>query len=180
MGLCSPQEAQEVETLAAKFPAIRIELGKIENALHDFALLNSVTPPPALREKIFAAISAQENLNFAKGDAKVVDFSSGTSSNSSGGLKWYAAAASIALFASLAYNYTQFHKSEQEKINALAAVDSINTINDEVQKQLALEKEAVSKNISLLKNENHDLSFSHSSYSYSKSMSLSFLLLPFR
>ena len=150
MGLASPQEAQEVETLAAKFPAIRIELTKIENAVAEYAMLNSVTPPLALRDKVFAAISAEENSSLAKGDAKIVDFNGEKSSESSSGMKWYAAAASIALFASLAYNYTQFHKTEAEKLNALAAVDSINNVNVEIQKQLALEKETALKNIDLL------------------------------
>lgn len=150
MGLASPQEAQEVETLAVKFPAIRIELTKIENAISEYALLNSVTPPFDLRDKVFAAITASENGTLTKGDAKIVDFKSAKSSGESSGMKWYAAAASIALFASLTYNYTQFQQTETEKLNALAAVDSINNVNLEIQKQLSLEKETALKNIALL------------------------------
>jgi anti-sigma-K factor RskA len=130
MGLATPQEMQEVEAMAAKFPAIRIELEKIETTLHRFARLNSQHPPDVLREKILSQIETEEQALHPSGK-KIVDFKSSYSEQTaSNGWKMYAVAASIALLLSIGYNLFQFKKVENSIAVATQTKQEINFIQD--------------------------------------------------
>lgn len=60
LGSLSPQEAKEVQKMAAQYPEIQVELDNIETALADFAQSHAVAPPPYMKAKILQTI---ENLS---------------------------------------------------------------------------------------------------------------------
>jgi anti-sigma-K factor RskA len=133
MGLATPQEMQEVEAMAAKFPAIRIELEKIETTLHRFARLNSQNPPDVLREKILSHIESEEQALHPSGK-KIVDFKSSYSEQSTGnGWKMYAVAASITLLLSVGYNLFQFEKVENSVAESSQAKQELIFVQDSLQ-----------------------------------------------
>ncbi len=146
MSLATSQEVMEVESLAVKFPAIRIELGKIENAILEFAELNSKTPPPALRDKILAAIAADENAS-KQSEGKIIDFNTAGSRKSSSSLKGYAIAASLALLVCLGYMFKEHEKVRMEKLALQQSIDSLSSATSTLQKQFADDKRDLLKSM---------------------------------
>lgn len=57
LGTVTPQEKQEVECMSHIYPEIKEELLRTENALEEYALKHQTTPPPALKESIFAQMN---------------------------------------------------------------------------------------------------------------------------
>jgi anti-sigma-K factor RskA len=57
LGTVSPQEKQEVECMSHIYPEIREELLRTESALEEYALKHQATPPPSLKESIFAQMT---------------------------------------------------------------------------------------------------------------------------
>ena len=152
MGMASEHEVREVETLAAQYPEVRDEILSIELALEKLAIANSVAPPAALRENIFAAIEKEVSATNTQNkpveqnvaETKVISISKNTKS-----VNWFAIAASVALLVSLAYNYNQNKKIEYSNKVAAQALDSLCIANKEIENKLALEKEITDKNIAL-------------------------------
>ena len=59
LGELSTEEAADVEAMAVKHPRIREELNAIEDSLEGFAKSFSKTPPPSVKEKLFAKIESE-------------------------------------------------------------------------------------------------------------------------
>lgn len=57
LGTVTPQEKQEVECMSHIYPEIKEELLRTESALEEYALKHQATPPPALKESIFAQMN---------------------------------------------------------------------------------------------------------------------------
>lgn len=57
LGTVTPQEKQEVECMSHIYPEIKAELLRTESALEEYALKHQATPPPSLKESIFAQMS---------------------------------------------------------------------------------------------------------------------------
>ncbi len=57
LGTVSPQEKQEVECMSHIYPEIKEELLRTESALEEYALKHQETPPPSLKESIFAQMN---------------------------------------------------------------------------------------------------------------------------
>lgn len=57
LGTVTPQEKQEVECMSHIYPEIKEELLRTESALEEYALKHQATPPPSLKESIFAQMS---------------------------------------------------------------------------------------------------------------------------
>lgn len=57
LGTVSPQEKQEVECMSHIYPEIKEELLRTESALEEYALKHQATPPPSLKESIFAQMN---------------------------------------------------------------------------------------------------------------------------
>ncbi|MEO8147574.1 MAG: anti-sigma factor [Bacteroidia bacterium] len=150
LGLTAPEETKEVESLARQYPAIRIELNKIEDAINDYASLYSQTPPANVRDKIFASVDAKYIASpTVKNETKVVSINKSQSSSSSSGFKWLAAAASVALLVSAGYNYQQHKDLEAQKTANDIVAEDINNLNVKFDKQFA-ETERIRKNLDVL------------------------------
>jgi len=57
LGTVSPQEKQEVECMSHIYPEIKEELLRTESALEEYALKHQATPPPSLKDSIFAQMN---------------------------------------------------------------------------------------------------------------------------
>ncbi|MET7254764.1 anti-sigma factor [Dyadobacter fermentans] len=57
LGTVTPQEKQEVECMSHIYPEIKAELLRTESALEEYALKHQTTPPPSLKESIFAQMN---------------------------------------------------------------------------------------------------------------------------
>lgn len=57
LGTVTPQEKQEVECMSHIYPEIKEELLRTESALEEYALKHQATPPPSLKESIFAQMN---------------------------------------------------------------------------------------------------------------------------
>ncbi|MCF0071930.1 anti-sigma factor [Dyadobacter sp. CY261] len=83
LGTVSPQEKQEVECMSHIYPEIKEELLRTESALEEYALKHQATPPPSLKESIFAQMSfdaaAEEDTKSEEPtDEKIVSLADGT------------------------------------------------------------------------------------------------------
>lgn len=56
MGELSPAEKQEVETMAAKHPAVEAELAEIQQALEGYAEVYAIAPADQLRERVLSSL----------------------------------------------------------------------------------------------------------------------------
>ena len=59
LGMASPAEAAELEQLCLQYPEIKQALTDFEMALEANALTKSVTPPPQVKQQIFAALQSE-------------------------------------------------------------------------------------------------------------------------
>lgn len=57
LGTVTPQEKQEVECMSHIYPEIKEELLRTESALEEYALKHQATPPPSLKDSIFAQMN---------------------------------------------------------------------------------------------------------------------------
>lgn len=82
LGTVSPQEKQEVECMSHIYPEIKEELLRTESALEEYALKHQATPPPALKESIFAqmnfdTVPGEEQPAEQPADEKIIPLSDG-------------------------------------------------------------------------------------------------------
>ena len=56
MGAVSDQERREVECLSAIYPELRSELNELSTALENYALLHSLEPPAAIKERLMGQL----------------------------------------------------------------------------------------------------------------------------
>lgn len=68
LGTVTPQEKQEVECMSHIYPEIKEELLRTESALEEYALKHQATPPPSLKESIFAQMSFDAPAEEPKAD----------------------------------------------------------------------------------------------------------------
>ncbi|WP_342088927.1 anti-sigma factor [Dyadobacter sp. OTU695] len=83
LGTVSPQEKQEVECMSHIYPEIKEELLRTESALEEYALKHQATPPPSLKESIFAqmnfdAAAEEDTMSDETTDEKIVPLVEGT------------------------------------------------------------------------------------------------------
>jgi anti-sigma-K factor RskA len=150
LGLTTPEETREVEMYAAQYPAIKIELNKIEDSLNEYASLHAVNPPASVRDKIFAEVDAKYfSPPTAKNETNVVNINKSSGSKSSSTLSWFAVAASLALLISSVYNYQLFKSLEESKSANVILKEDQNNLNSKFDKQLA-ETERIRKDMEML------------------------------
>jgi anti-sigma-K factor RskA len=78
LGTVSPQEKQEVECMSHIYPEIREELLRTESALEEYALKHQATPPPSLKESIFAQMNFDAAAEDTKSEETIVPLADGT------------------------------------------------------------------------------------------------------
>lgn len=69
MGELSPAEKHEVETMAAKHPAIEAELAEIQQALEGYAEAYAIAPADQLRERVLSSLFIEKGTITANNEA---------------------------------------------------------------------------------------------------------------
>lgn len=114
MGLCTPQEKTEVETMRLQYPEVNSAILQFETELEKQFTGNAATTAPALDDKILTTLG---NLH----TAPVISLQQAPVKK----LNWYkmaAAAAVVLLIGSAIFNYTLYNKTKvQEEELALAS-----------------------------------------------------------
>ncbi len=127
LGLTTPEETAEVERLARQHPVLQQEIDEIRASLETYAQSLAQTPPPELKDKIWAALSEEENSQSIPGfSLPGTDYTIETSPEAGTGKEeialvpqvsfWrnYGVAASvILLIASLSYNLFLMNRLKQ-------------------------------------------------------------------
>lgn len=62
MGTLNEQEQQGVECMAQTYPEIQTELQKLQKSLEKYVFLHERTPPPTLKEKLFAQMTFDDPI----------------------------------------------------------------------------------------------------------------------
>ena len=112
LGLASPEERTEFESMCDSFPEVRAAREVFELALEKYTLSNAVAPSVNLKNEIFSRISAEErspnNISYKKetanGQAPVIQM---------GWMRFVAAASVFLLIASTALNYYFFSQYKE-------------------------------------------------------------------
>jgi anti-sigma-K factor RskA len=155
LGSCSLEETTELESLALKYPEIKMEVEEVRSSLDAYALQQAKTPPPQIKSKVMEAIR-QENTatKITVSDSpKVISLPGADKIRAVqiGYLKYAAAAALILLLASSTLNYILYGKwKNSEKELAQVSVDK-NFVASQFEVQKANYSKAV-KDLGILKN----------------------------
>lgn len=82
LGTVTPQEKQEVECMSHIYPEIKEELLRTESALEEYALKHQATPPPSLKDSIFAQMNfdaaPEGEEQSGETDEKIIPLADGT------------------------------------------------------------------------------------------------------
>lgn len=82
LGTVTPQEKQEVECMSHIYPEIKEELLRTESALEEYALKHQATPPPSLKDSIFAQMNfdaaPEGEEQSEETDEKIIPLADGT------------------------------------------------------------------------------------------------------
>ncbi len=115
MGLCSAEEAKELEELRRQYPELNEAIIQYEKELEERMQKNSVLPPAATDEKILQVIDTlKDPRSLAAGSAKIRKMS---------WLRAVAAAAILLLAVSITLNYILYTKTKKQK-EELTATDN--------------------------------------------------------
>jgi anti-sigma-K factor RskA len=131
LGLATPTEMQELETLAAQYPEIKLAINKFEADLENFGIANATEPPVALRAKVLQQLQQETDNNK---QAKIVSITAAPKS-----VKWLrgAVAASIILLLGSAivnfYLYSQYKKYSGQYTELLAKQNTLLAKTDALQ-----------------------------------------------
>ncbi len=150
LGLLSEEEAREVESYAAQYPAIRIELRKIEDSFNEYVSLYSSAPAAAVKEKVFTTIGAKHTPAPVKNEVKIVEAKKEYTQKSTSTLSWFAAAASVALLVSVAYNFQLYKTVEDLQSQNIILTEDLDNLGVKFDKQLT-ETNRVQNDLNMLK-----------------------------
>ena len=137
LGTVSPQEKQEVECMSHIYPEIKEELLRTESALEEYALKHQATPPPSLKESIFAQMSfdapvedeqkAEEEIISVKPDARVIDNAFGRVETQVVTPAWAKMAVAAAVLLALFAGWSAMQMADMKSVNneMVAKVESM-------------------------------------------------------
>jgi anti-sigma-K factor RskA len=108
LGLASPEERAELESMCNSYPEVRAAKDAFELSLEQYALSNAVAPPANLKNEIFAKINTEENIPKNISDRKQAANNYRTPVVQMGWLRYLAAASIVLLIGSTILNYYFF------------------------------------------------------------------------
>jgi anti-sigma-K factor RskA len=127
LGDVTPEEKLQVETMAAKHPAVKAELGEIERSMEAYAEHNAVEPPEGLRGRVLNSILTNfgDDRTFDKHDSvkdNVITLPVATQNN----FYKYAFAACLALLIASGVALMNLYNKLQESHQQIAVLTSSN------------------------------------------------------
>lgn len=144
LGIATPQEAAELETLRKQYVEVEQAIREAQETMDAFALTHLETPPPQVKENLWAELGLSEKSKDA--EEEIIKDVEPTVVRISPFYKYLAAASVALLLGSLIYNYTL-----NSKLDAMRAdIEALNAKDRAAAEQLS----AANQQISVLKNPN--------------------------
>lgn len=109
LGLASPEEQAEFESMCSQYPEVLTARTNFEIAMEHQAMQNPVPPPPALKQHIKDLILPAE--------ARVIPINSPESATNVNWLKYAAAACAVLLAGSLYWNISQYNRNKKLQVS---------------------------------------------------------------
>lgn len=156
LGIASPQEAAELESMRKQHPEIELAIHEAQETMEGFAMSHLETPPAKVKDNLWEELGLTEasKEDVSEPEVKIIEMPAEPTSPF---YKYLAAASVIVLLGSLAYIYVLMGKVDSLR----ADIDSLNTkdrlLNQELsdtKQQLAVINNPNSKHIRLDGTEN--------------------------
>lgn len=128
LGMASPQEVAELQQLCAAHPQIKQAVQDFELAIEQQAITAATAPASELKNKIFAAIQADETSSLLSSPTKNIQQPAQAKVINMSRLRLAAAASVILLIASTAYNVYLYNKYSKANTNYLALLEEKNQL----------------------------------------------------
>ncbi len=133
LGLASPEEQAEFESMCSQYPEILQARIDFELAMEQEAMQNAVQPPHSMKQKILKAVSPAE--------AKIVPMTGGGVAVKANWLKWVAAACAVLLAGSLYWNISQYDRNRKLQgtyVGLVKDYDSVALRLTEIEDEIAM------------------------------------------
>lgn len=124
LGLASPGEQAEFESMCKQYPEVKQARNDFENKLEHEAMQNSVAPPPELRQHVLNAVLHSE--------AKVIHLTSGKEVVKTNWLRYAVAASVLLLAGSIFFNITQYNQNKDLQANYENSVARLNGLEKDM------------------------------------------------
>jgi hypothetical protein len=133
-GLAAPQELQELESAMVQYPEVASAVEDCRLGMEHYIMLQSVTPPPVIRQNLIRIISNEEveviNGNEAA-NTQIIEDTPVRKLYVSSSWRWAAAAAILLLLGSGILNYIYFSRYSEYKVRYEALLTTHNTLASE-------------------------------------------------
>ncbi|MGK2864228.1 MAG: anti-sigma factor [Chitinophagaceae bacterium] len=124
LGVASPEEQAEVESLCKQYPEVKQARIDFEITLEQEAMQNSVAPPPELKQHVFNAVLNSE--------AKVIPLNSGKEVVKTNWLRHAVAASVLLLAGSIFFNISQYNQNKDLQANYENSVARLNGLEKDM------------------------------------------------
>ena len=134
LGALPEAECAQVAADIARYPELAAEVAILQATLGDMAKATAMAPPPAMEDKIWAAIQAQNNhtasnvVTPAPTPTKTIELNSARTRSFMP--RWASAAAVAALIVSLIGNYVYWNANKNLEANNQSLAANLKTVQD--------------------------------------------------
>ena len=132
-GLAAPQELQELESAMVQYPELASAVEDCRLGMEHYIMLQSVTPPPVIRQNLFRIIAneEEEKVNGTEAENSQIIEETPVRKYVSSSWRWVAAAAFLLLLGSALLNYIYFTRYSEYKVRYEALVTTNNSLASE-------------------------------------------------
>jgi anti-sigma-K factor RskA len=130
-GLAAPRESQELESAMVEYPEVATAVEDCRLGMEHYIMLQSVTPPPVVRQNLIRIIASEEveTLNGTEAENKqIIEETPVRKLYVSSSWRWAAAAAILLLLGSVLLNYIYFTRYSEYKVRYEALVTTHNSL----------------------------------------------------
>jgi anti-sigma-K factor RskA len=119
LGEVSDQERTEIEADLLRYPELREELSRVEQAQETLLMQTAIAPPSRVKERIFSKLEESQGASGTQKEVRVIPLTDST-------VKWWkfatAASVSVAVISSyLAFNYKGELRNTKDRLDNLIA-----------------------------------------------------------
>ena len=140
MGISSPEEIDQLQTLRIQHPELNAEIARIEEAMESYAMANGIAPAPGIKDKIFSSLNLSEAAQ-TQSSAKIVSFSPLS--------RIAAAAAILLLLVSNVFYYNKYKNVDSKYQEGQEQLASMNTHLTEMNRDMNIVQSKYSKPVAL-------------------------------
>lgn len=119
-GICTQEEALQVQQWLIEFPELHAELDAIQSSIESYVIANAIKPSDKVKENLFATLNLNDNIQATTSSAKIIESSSFNFRTT------WSVAAAILLLLSFSATYTYYNKYQYASIELAQAKQSIN------------------------------------------------------